>query len=165
VSDGDLKALFEAASWAANSFNEQPWRYVVATKDDREEYERLLSCLNEGNQGWARHAPVLALGVYKTTFTHNGKPNRVAFHDLGAASANLTVEATARGLVVHQMAGILPDRARDLYGVPEEFEVATALAIGYAGDLEEADEKLAQRDRKPRVRKDLGEFVFSQGSR
>ena len=27
----DLLALFEAARWAASSYNEQPWRYIVAT--------------------------------------------------------------------------------------------------------------------------------------
>jgi hypothetical protein len=29
VSPADLKKLFEAARWAASSFNEQPWRFLV----------------------------------------------------------------------------------------------------------------------------------------
>jgi nitroreductase len=157
----DIAALFEAASWAANSYNEQPWRYIVATRDDREAFETMLSCLNEGNRGWAKHAPVLALGVYKTTFSHNDKPNGVALHDLGAASAGLTLEATARGLLVHQMAGIVPEKARDVYNVPEGFEVATGIAIGYPGDLDDADEKMRERDSKPRSRKPLNQFVFA----
>lgn len=163
VSDEDLAALFQAASWAANSFNEQPWRYIIAKREDGEEFDRLLSCLNEGNQAWAKNASVLAIGVYKTDFSHNGKPNRVAFHDLGAASASLTFEATSRGLVVHQMAGILPDRAREVYHVPDGFEVATGIAIGYQGDpdADGVDEKLAKRDRRERTRKPLNEFVFT----
>lgn len=163
VSEEDLAALFEAASWAANSFNEQPWRYIVATRDDTEEYEKLLSCLNEGNQAWAGRAPVLVLGVYKTDFSHNGRANRVAFHDLGAASATLTFEATSRGLVVHQMGGILPERAREVYNVPDGYEIATAIAIGYHGDPDAGgvDEKLAARDRRTRDRKPLEEFVFT----
>jgi nitroreductase len=61
VSQDELRSLFEAARWAPSSYNEQPWRYVVATRDDRAQFERLLSCLVEGNQAWAKHVPVLAL--------------------------------------------------------------------------------------------------------
>ena len=111
VSKEDLRSIFEAARWAASSYNEQPWSYLVATKEDATEYERLLSCLVEPNQAWAKAAPVLALGVVRTRFTRNDKPNAAAVHDLGAASAQLTFEATARGLSVHQMIGIVPERA------------------------------------------------------
>lgn len=115
----DLAALFEAASWASSSFNEQPWRYLVASRqDDPAGYERLLGCLMPANQAWAKAAPVLALSVAKSTFTRNDNPNRVAVHDVGAASATLTFEATARGLVVHQMAGVNLDHARTVCGVP-----------------------------------------------
>lgn len=160
VSAEDLRSMFEAARWAPSSFNEQPWRYIVATRDDKEEFERLLSCLTEGNQVWAKAAPVLALGVVKLEFTHNGATNRVAIHDLGQASASLTMEATSRGLSVHQMAGILPDRAREIYGVPDGFEVVTALAIGYAADPDSLPERLKKRDITPRRRKPLEDIVF-----
>lgn len=161
VSTADLLSLFEAARWAASSYNEQPWRYLVATKDDPREFERLLSCLVEGNQAWARHAPVLALGVVSERFARNDRPNKAAPHDLGLASANLTFEATKRGLFVHQMIGILPDRARELYDVPEGYEVFTALAIGYAGEGGSEAEALRERDRTARSRRPLEEFLFT----
>ena len=72
VSQDELRSLFEAARWAPSSYNEQPWRYVVATRDDRAQFERLLSCLVEGNQGWAKHVPVLALGIVSLKFAKNG---------------------------------------------------------------------------------------------
>src|SRR6185295_741324 len=122
VPDADLRSLFEAARWAPSSYNEQPWSYIVATKSEPEEYARLLSCLVEGNQAWAKAAPVLALGVVTLRFVRNDKPNRAAVHDLGLAAGNLCVEATARGLFVHQMIGIVPDRARELYAIPETAE-------------------------------------------
>ena len=161
VPTADLLSLFEAARWAASSYNEQPWRYLVATKAGPEEFERLLSCLVEGNQGWARHAPVLALGAISGSFARNGKPNRAARHDLGLASANLTFEATRRGLFVHQMIGILPDRARELYQVPEGYEVLTGLAIGYPGGAGEGAESLRERDQAPRSRRPVAEFLFN----
>lgn len=161
VSESDLCSLFEAARWAPSAYNEQPWRYLVATKDNPEEFQRLLSCLLEGNQAWARTAPVLALGVVSLKFAHNDKINRTAAHDLGLASANLLMEATARGLFVHQMAGIRPGKARELYGIPEGYEVWTGLAIGYRGDPKGLPEPLQRRDLTPRQRRPLREFVFS----
>jgi len=156
----DMRSVFEAARWAASSFNEQPWRYIVASRDDTEEFERLLSCLVEPNQAWASSVQVLALGVAKLEFTHNGKTNAAAIHDLGQASASLSLEATSRGLSVHQMSGILPDRARELYGVPEGYQVVTALAFGYAADPDSLPEDIKKRDTTPRTRKPLNEIVF-----
>lgn len=161
VSREDLHSLFEAARWAASSYNEQPWRYIVATRDQPEEFEKLLSCLVEANRVWAAKAPVLALGVSSLHFSRNGKPNAHAAHDLALATANLTVEATARGLSVHQMAGILPDRAREVYGIPEGFQAFTGMAIGYATlEPEDLPEELRKRDQAPRTRKPLKEIVF-----
>jgi nitroreductase len=161
VTDDDLRSLFEAARWAASSYNEQPWRYLVAAKEDSGEFERLLSCLVEGNQAWAQAAPVLAIGCTCLNFALNGKPNAAALHDLGLASANLTLEATARGLFVHQMIGIVPDKVRELYRVPEGVQPLTGLAIGYAADPETLSDKFRERDLAPRTRKPLNEFVFS----
>src|SRR3954453_20883566 len=160
VSEGDLLSLFEAARWAASSYNEQPWRYLLATKAHPAEFERLLSCLVEGNQVWAKAAPVLALGCTSLYFALNGKSNAAAVHDLGIASASLTLEATARGLFVHQMIGILPDKARELYRIPEGVQPLTGLAIGYAKDPGSLPEKYHDRDLAPRPRKPLAEFVF-----
>jgi nitroreductase len=160
VSVDDLRSLFEAARWAASSFNEQPWRYIVATKDDADEFERMLSCLMDANQTWAKAVPVLALGIAKLNFTRNGRPNGAAIHDLGQASATLALEATARGLSVHQMKGILPDRAREQYGVPEDFEVVTAIAIGYAADPESLPPDVKKTDTTSRRRKPISEIVF-----
>jgi nitroreductase len=160
VSKDDLSSLFEAARWAASSYNEQPWRYIVATKANADEFGRLLSCLVEGNQAWARAAPVLALGCTSLNFALNNKPNAAALHDLGLASATLTLEATARGLFVHQMAGILPERARVVYRIPEGVQPLTGLAIGYAADPNISEAKLRERDLAPRKRKTQAEFVF-----
>jgi nitroreductase len=160
VSEDDLRSLFEAARWAASSYNEQPWSYIVATKDDAAEFERLLSCLVEGNQGWANAVPVLAIGCTSLRFALNDKPNAAAVHDLGLASATLTLEATARGLCVHQMIGILPDRVRELYQVPESVQPLTGVAIGYVGDSNALPDVYRQRDFATRQRKPLAKFVF-----
>jgi nitroreductase len=161
VSEAELRSLFEAARWAASSYNEQPWSYLVATKENLHEFGRLLSCLVEANQAWAKGAPVLVLGVVSFRFSKDNKDNRAAVHDLGLAAGNLLVEATARGLAVHQMIGILPDKAREVYQIPDHCEAWTAMAIGYKADPAKLPDALKERDLAPRQRKPLSEFVFS----
>lgn len=156
-----LRSVLEAARWAASSFNEQPWVYLVATKDDAENFQRLLVCLVEGNQVWAKHAPVLMLSVAKLNFALNGSANRHALHDVGAASACLTIQATALGLHVHQMAGYDVERARKEFSIPAGFEPAAAMALGYIGDDSGLPEKLRARNKAARKRKPLSDFVFS----
>lgn len=156
-----LQSLFEGARWAPSSYNEQPWSYLVATKDDAEGFAKMVSCLVEGNQGWAKGAPVLAIGCTSLKFARNGQPNAAALHDLGLSSGNLVHEATARGLAVHQMIGILPDRVRVVYQVPEGVQPLTALAIGYFGDPQKLPENMRDRDLARRPRKPLSSFVFT----
>jgi nitroreductase len=161
VSEADLRSLFEAARWAASSYNEQPWNYLVATSENSAEFGRLLSCLVESNQAWAKKAPVLVLGIVSLRFGRNNQDNRAAVHDLGLAAGNLLAEATTRGLFVHQMIGILPDKARELYQIPEHFEAWTGMAIGYKADPTKLPDALRERDMAPRQRKPLNKFVFT----
>ncbi len=162
VSAADLCSLLEAARWAASSYNEQPWSFIVATKDCTEDFEKVLSCLVEPNQAWAKAASVLILCCSSAEFSRNGKPNGSAIHDLGLAAGNLCFEATARGISVHQMAGILPDRARELYAIPSSVHVVTAMALGYAAESTDASNEFQDRDTAPRQRKRLSQFVFGK---
>lgn len=155
----DLLSLFEAARWAPSSYNEQPWRFIVGTRDEPELFAKLLSCLVEGNQAWAKDVAALALGVVSENFSRNGKPNAACEHDLGQAAATLSFEATARGIAVHQMIGILPDRARDVFQIPQGYHALTGIALGYVGKPEDQPE-LAERDRARRPRRPLHEIVF-----
>jgi nitroreductase len=156
-----LRSLFEAARWAASSYNGQPWSFIVGTKDDTKSYNLILDSLVEFNQGWAKGAPVLVLTVAKQKFDHNGEPNKHAWHDVGQSAANLAIQAEALGLQAHQMAGILPDKARANFGIPEGYDVVAAIAIGYPGDASSLPEPIRKGEAAPRQRKPLESFVFS----
>ena len=162
VAEEDLIALFEAARWAASSYNEQPWRFIVARREEPAAFAKVLSCLVPFNQGWAGHAPVLALGLVQTRRPGDGSPNAAAQHDLGLAAASLTVEATHRGLSIHQMSGIVADRIRDAWVLPDDVLPLTALAIGYAASLAATPEDMRDRQRRPRERRRLPGFVFGE---
>ncbi|TWT93786.1 nitroreductase family protein [Stieleria varia] len=159
-----LLACLEAARWAASSFNDQPWSWIVARREDSDAFDTMLGCLMEANQPWAASAGVLLLSVIRPTFRKNGKPNRVALHDLGQAAAHLALQAAALGLQAHQMAGVNLSRVRSQYQIPEDHQPETAIAIGYPDDSEPKDElgeSLRQREAGPRTRIPLSEQVFS----
>lgn len=163
VPSAHLESLLEAARWAPSSYNEQPWFFLIATKDDAAEYEKMLSCLVEANQKWARLAPVLMISVAKLFFQKNGKPNRHAQHDVGLAAGNMALQAEALGLALHQMAGFDVEKTRKAYSVPEGFEPIAAIAVGYAGGPELLSEELAEREKAPRTRRKITEFAFTGG--
>jgi nitroreductase len=147
-----LARLFEAARWAPSSFNEQPWRFIVATEDNHDEFEQLLRTLTPKNQEWAKHAGALIAVAAKLNLERNGKANRHALYDTGGAVANLTTQAVSLGLQVHQMAGFDSSKLRETVGIPWNYEPMAVLAVGYADEV-----SLLQ---KQRVRKELGELVF-----
>jgi nitroreductase len=161
VSAANLAKVFEAARWAASSYNEQPWRYLVGTRGS-DAYKKIFDSLMQVNQQWAVSAPVLILGAAKTKFSHNGSPNRVALYDLGAASSYLTLQASALGLSTHQMAGFDGNVARKAFAVPDEYEFGAVIALGYQGEPDALpNDQLRANEVAPRSRKAFSEFVFS----
>ena len=160
ISSQELTALFEAARWAASSYNEQPWRFLVGRKGD-ETYQKIFATLAEFNQGWVKTAPVLVLSLGKKTFTNNGSPNRYALHDTGAASATLALQATANGMHAHSMGGFDTEMVRASFAIPSDFEVGAVTAIGYFGNPDDLPEQLRKNEVAPRQRKPLDELVFS----
>jgi nitroreductase len=164
VSNEDLKKIFTAASWAASSSNEQPWRFLVGHKGD-ETYNKILDCLVEFNQLWAKSAPVLILTLAKTTFTKEGDPiNAWALHDVGAASANMCLQAIELGIHTHGMAGFDKDKIRTHFNLPAEYTEGAIWAMGYLGDPETLPDYMKKMELAPRTRKSLSEIVFTDFS-
>jgi nitroreductase len=139
-----LRELFEGANSSASCFNEQPWRFAIARKSNREQWERMLGILVEKNRQWAQSAPVLGFSAGKKTFTHNGAPNRFGIHDTGMALSTMMSAAVGLGLRVHGMGGFDTAKAREIFHVPEDFDIGAAFAIGYP-----AEEQPAERKRNP----------------
>jgi nitroreductase len=169
VDAASIGSVLEAARWASSCSNEQPWSFIVTEKapeklvekDKPSAHGRLLRCLVDFNIQWARHAPVLILSVARLNFASTGKPNRHALYDVGQAAANLALEATALGLMAHQMAGFDAEKARAEFLIPDDHEPASVIAVGYPGDPASLPDKLRERELAPRQRKPQREFVYS----
>ena len=153
-----LYSLFEAARWAPSAANKQPWNFVFATQEDAEVHARFVSTLNEGNVIWAQRAPVLILVVAKL-YPYPGK-EQASFYDVGMAAGNLMTQATALGLMTHQMGGFDANKARALLDIPEGYQPLAMIALGYPGSADTLPQALRERETAPRARKQQSEFVF-----
>lgn len=160
VSSEQLKTVLDAARWAASSYNEQPWRFFVTRKSDGAAYDKILGLLSPANQSWAKTAPVLLIMAAKKTFSHNGTPNYYAMHDAGQALAHLFLQATALGLHAHGMAGYDREKARRELHIPDDYDLAAAVALGYLGSPDQLTEQQRQSELAPRQRKPLAEIAF-----
>ncbi len=162
VSHDDLLALLEAARWAPSCFNDQPSRFVVCDKaTDETGWQNALSTLVEKNRLWARNAPVLILAVAMENFNHNGKPNRWAMYDTGAASVSLCLQATAMGLIVHQMGGFDAEKAREVFNLPGDCRPMAMMAVGYQADVDALDDDFKEAELAARSRIALNERFFA----
>lgn len=152
VSEDDLKSLFEAARWAPSCYNDQPWRFIV-TRQGSPGFQKLVEAMGDFNKEWASKAPVLALATATTHFQFNGNPNRFADYDVGQAIGHLSVQATHKGLVVHQMAGYSKEAAEASFGLQaKKLNPLALIAIGYAGEAEDLSEALHAKEIQPRSR-------------
>lgn len=163
VDEADLMAVLDAAHWAPSCFNEQPWRFIIAREP--QDRQRLLACLTQKNQTWARHAPVLLAVISSPAFALDGKPNRWHDFDAGTAWGYLALEASARGMVAHAMGGFSQERLRQLYGIPEGWGLHAVVALGYRGPKDKLPPEL-QAQEQPSGRRPLdqcwaeGRFAF-----
>ncbi|WP_019867902.1 nitroreductase family protein [Methylovulum miyakonense] len=162
VSHDDLLALLEAARWAPSCFNDQPWRFIVCDKSaDLASWETAFDTLMDKNRLWAKNAPVLILSVAMANFNHNGKPNRFGMYDTGAASVSLALQASALGLVVHQMGGYDADKARAAFGLPDDCTPMAMMALGYQAEADSLDEDFKAAELAERARASLGQRFYA----
>jgi nitroreductase len=160
VDEATLLTLLEAARWAASANNEQPWRFIYGAKTHHDRYAMLFECLSEWNQAWAQSAPALIMTLVKTHFEKNGRPNPWALHDLGLAVGNLTTQASALDLYVHNMGGFAVEKAREVFSLPPDLDPVTMIAVGYLGDPEQLSESHRARELARQQRRPLEELIF-----
>lgn len=159
ITETELMTLFEAASWASSSNNEQPWMYIYAHKGEPE-FEQIWDCLMGGNQPWAKNAAVLVLSIVKTHFEKSGTENIHAWYDVGSANAQLLIQAASMGLYGHEMGGFHRGKLNELFPLRANMEYACVLALGHLGQPEDLIEPFKTREITPRTRKPISDISF-----
>ncbi len=164
VTRDELLSLVEAASWAPSSHCDQPWRYVICDRfSDESAWNNALACMNEKNRRWARNAPLLMLAVACERFRGTGEPNRWGQYDTGAASENLSLQATALGLATRQIGGFDTAQARAAFDIPDGFEPMAMIALGHQAGPDTVHADFIEAESGPRKRGPLGERFFTGG--
>lgn len=160
IDDRIILSLYEAARKAPSSFNEQPWRFISASVEKKESFDKILETLNDKNRFWAELASLLVVVLSKKEFSRNNKPNRYYMFDTASAISNLTFQANSSGLYVHQMGSFEEQKVREQFSVPDEFEPIVILAIGYKGDSDLLPDNLKQSEKSESKRISINEILF-----
>lgn len=155
-----VNKLFDACKWAPSAYNEQPWMYMFALKENELAFEMFTDCLVEANQKWAKDAQVLMLSLGKKINNQTNSENKYFMHDVGAANAYLCLEAAALGFQAHQMAGFDRKKTIETFNIDEQlFCPVTFIAIGYAADLETLPENIRTAETRIRNRNNNETFT------
>lgn len=161
VEEFKLKAMFEAAGFAPSCNNEQPWMFVMATRENKQVFDDFTGFMSEGNKIWASQAYALIISMARMKFTLSGKPNRFAFHDTGMAVSNLLLQGVALDVCVHQMGGYSVEKVKEYFKLDDaSVQPVAMMAVGYLGDETSLPPELLKRDEKRRPRKTISEYVF-----
>lgn len=156
IDDEIIEILFKAASFAPSSYNEQPWSFIIARRNDKENFSTLLSLMYDKNRLWAKDASLIILAMAKKNFTISNKPNKYYFYDVSGAVANLTFQALSMGLSVHQIGGFDADIAKIALKIPSEYDPVVMMVLGYgAKNLNECNTEV-------KIRKPVSQFVFEK---
>lgn len=157
----ELETIIEAGTWAFSSANEQPWRFITALRGTPE-FDQILAALMPGNRGWAASAAALVVGLVRTRFEKEGRPeNRWAQHDLGAANATMVMQAFDMGIAAHPMGGFDGTVLQAAFRLDEETLPLTVTAFGRAGSADALPEPLRTRELAPRKRKPLKDVILN----
>ena len=153
----DIEAILEAACYAPSCFNEQPWRFLIASRE--EELNLMRDLLTEKNQRWAGKAPVLILVLAHRYFAYNGKENRWHQFDSGTAWGYLSLEAQKRGLITHGMGGFKREKTREVLNISENYEIIAVIAVGKMGNKNELEEEF-KKEEFPNTRRPVSESAW-----
>jgi nitroreductase len=160
LTNNEIRSLFEASRWAASSRNQQPWRFIYATPNQVEEWEKLFDCLIDFNKGWVKTAPFLMLVLAQKIDPLSGKERTNVAYDIGLAMGNFTYQATAMGLYLRNMGGFSTEQVIKNFNIPEIYEPIVMVAAGYLGDEKSLDDQFKVPKDENRERKPLESIIF-----
>jgi nitroreductase len=128
VADKDLNRIAEAGWRAPSAKNRQAWDFVIVTvKDQLQE----LSTVWRGAGHIAGAAAAIALVIPEPPDERRRVTDQ---YDVGQATMAMMIAATDLGIGTGHSSVGEQDKARAILGVPEGYEVAYLLGVGYPAD-------------------------------
>ncbi len=125
-----IEKIVEAARLAPSAANRQPLKYLVVK--DPELQDRLFRCLRFA--GYIKdyriekhERPTLYILVLVDTRI----PTKYSCYDVGAAVENMMLYAHSQGIGSCWVAAIDRDRVREIFNIPDHFEIDCCVVFGY----------------------------------
>jgi len=162
ITKDDMNTLLEAASWAPSAMNEQPWKYIVALKEDTQKFNAIASCLMDANAIWAKNASALVVSFAKLSYTATGKSNSAALHDTGMANQNMLLQAASMDIYTHVMGGFDKEKTKEVFKTDPDLQPVVIIALGFLGNPDDLPEALKVRELAARSRKNISEIVLPE---
>ena len=161
IKPDDILRLQEAARWSPSSFNEQPWRYIIAARNQWEAFNIIINCFLERNIYWSRQASLVGLVFASKVMEANDSVNLSAHMDVGLATASIIYQAESLGYKSHLLGGIDRKKVKKTYTIPTGFDILCGLVIGkQIDDIRMLDESHRKMEVTERTRKELNEIFF-----
>jgi len=142
-----LSRIFEAVRWSPSWANTQCWELVVVKKPEiKQQLQEIMSKGNPAARAMVEAPVVLAVcgklhssGYYKSQVTT--KFGDWLLFDLGIATQTLCLAAHELGLGT-VIAGLFDhDKAREIVGAPEGYELVVLIPLGYPSKVSGAPKR------------------------
>jgi nitroreductase len=157
IPDDVIRRIMTAATYAPSCFNNQSWRFLVATENAA--LYKIHDALTSANY-WVKKAPVVVIVTTKPEFGCRLNDNRdYALFDCGLATENLMLQGFKEGLYAHALAGFDPLKIKAAFNIPDAYIVITLVALGYPGDEASLNEKHKELENSARNRKPESELI------
>jgi nitroreductase len=137
IADADLQKILESVQWSPSWANTQCWEIVVIKdKDMKEKINETLTATNPARKGLPGAPVVLAVcgktqssGYYKGEVTT--KFGDWIMFDLGIATQSICLTAHSLGLGTVVVGLFDHDKAKQVLGAGEGYEVVALIPVGY----------------------------------
>jgi len=127
ISDNLIQDLSRHAQLAPSCNNNQPWRFVFVHEPSK--LLEMHDALTGGNM-WAGAASMIIAVFSRKEDDCIIKDREYHQFGCGLATAFLILRATELGLVAHPIAGYSPKKAKEILGIPEEYQVIALIIVG-----------------------------------
>ena len=137
VPEKDLQQILEAIQWSPSWANTQCWEIVVVkNKEMKERLSEALSPTNPAKKGFSDAPVVLALcGKVRSSGYYKGEAGTkfgdFLMFDLGIATQSVCLAAYSLGLGTVIVGSLDHDKAKEVLGVREGYELVALIPVGY----------------------------------
>ena len=137
IPEKDLQEILEAVQWSPSWANTQCWEIVVVkNREMKERLNEALSVTNPAKKGLPDAPVVLALcGKVRSSGYYKGEASTKLgdwyMFDLGIATQSVCLAAHNLGLGTVIVGSLDHDKAKEVLGVGEGYELVALIPVGY----------------------------------